>query len=163
MGKAAKHHFAEALMADADHAADFNAYIGKIKEEAEEDTPKPVVKKASNGNVTVLPTIAVFNGHIGGPPPLPVKLDGALPHCGLNAGGEKADNPKTMLVALTDSGAGTTIGWLPYWEAVVLVHPSILVKIFTCKDGKYSPITMQGIVGDASGNNKIDLPVAFQI
>ena len=69
----------------------------------------------------------------------------------------------TVLIALIDSGAGATIGWLQYWEAVVLINPSILVKIFTCKDGTYSPITMQGIVDDASGNNKTDLPVAFQI
>ena len=67
MGKAVKRHFSEALMVDEDHAANFNAYIGKIKEETEEDK-KPVAKKASNGNVTVLPTIAVFNGRIGDPP-----------------------------------------------------------------------------------------------
>ena len=68
MGKAAKLHVAEALMADADRAANFNAYIGKIKEEIGEEKPKPVAKKASNGNVTGLPTIAVFNGRIGDPP-----------------------------------------------------------------------------------------------
>ena len=163
MGKGAKRHFAEAFLADAECAADFNAYVARIKEGKDDDDQKPAAKKAGNGNVTVLPTIAVLNGRIGGPPPLPVKLDGNLPHCGLKAGGKEADNLVTVLIALIDSGAGATIGWLQYWEAVVLINPSILVKIFTCKDGTYSPITMQGIVDDASGNNKTDLPVAFQI
>ena len=47
------------------------------------------------------------------------------------------------------------IGWLQYWEAVVLINPSILVQIFTC--------TMQGIVDNNSGTNQTELPVAFQI
>ena len=81
----------------------------------------------------------------------------------MHAGAEEFDNAVTVLVALIDSGAGATIGWLPFWEAVVLINPSILVKIFIYKDGQYSPITMQGIIDNASGNNKTDLPVAFQI
>ena len=45
----------------------------------------------------------------------------------------------------------------------MLINPSILVQLFTCKDGSYPPITMQGIVDNASGNNQTELPVAFQI
>ena len=45
----------------------------------------------------------------------------------------------------------------------MLISPSILVQIFTCKDGSYSPITIQGIVDNASGNNQTELPVGFQI
>ena len=103
------------------------------------------------------------NGRAGGPPVLPVTLDGNLPHCRLGVGGNDDDNLLTILVDLIDSGAGATIGWLQYWEAVVLINPSILVQIFTCKDGSYSPITIQGIVDDASGNNQTELPVALQI
>jgi hypothetical protein len=147
---------------DAESSNDFNAYISKAKEAKEEDEDqKPAAKKTCT--VTILPTIAVLNSRAGGPPPLPVNLSGHLPLCCLKAGGPDMDNIVTVLMALMDSGAGATIGWLQYWEAVVLINPSILVQSFTCKDGTYSPITMQAIVDDASGNNKTDLPVAFQI
>jgi hypothetical protein len=162
MNDAAKRTFAKTLLANDDMKDSFNAFIAKAKEEADEEAPKPAAKK-KNRNVTVLPSIAVFNGLVGGPPVLPVTLDGHLPHCGIEAGGDEDDNLQTVLIALMDSGAGATIGWLQYWEAVVLINPSILVQIFTCKDGSYSPITMQGIVDDSSGNNKTELPVAFQI
>ena len=47
----------------------------------------------------------------------------------LEAGGSNDDNLKTLLRALIDSGAGATIGWLKYFEAVVLINPRILVQI----------------------------------
>lgn len=161
MNDAAKRNFAKTLLANDDMKESFNAFIAKAKEDAS-DEEKPVAKK-KNRNVTVLPSIAVFNGRVGGPPILPVTLDGNLPHCGIESGGDDTDNLVTVLVALIDSGAGATIGWLQYWEAVVLINPSILVQIFTCKDGAYSPITMQGIVDNKSGTNQTELPVAFQI
>ena len=37
---------------------------------------------------------------------------------------------------------------------MVLINPKMLVQVFTCKNGEYSPITMHGIVDEA---------VAFQI
>ena len=79
----------------------------------------------------------------------------------MKAGGEEYANLVTFLIAMIDLGAGATIGWLPYWEANVLINPSILVNIFTCKNEVYAPITIQGTGDDVSVNNKTDLPVAF--
>ena len=148
MGEKAKRHFAQTLLADTKNSDDFNKYISEAQEKEEEE---PVPKKTCN--VTVLPSIAVLNGIAGAPPLLPVRLDGNLPHMDLEAGGSDDDNLKTLLRALIDSGAGATIGWLQYFEAVVLINPSILVQIFTCVGGKYSPITMHGIVDEKEGAN----------
>ena len=111
---------------------------------------------------SILPSIAILNSHVGNPLPLPVKLDGDLSHCCFQVDGFDTDNLKTMLVALIDSGAVTTIGWLQYCEAVVLTNPSILVDVFTCEDGRYSLIPMQGVVDDNSGNTT-DFTFLFQI
>ena len=140
MNDAAKRNFAKTLLANDDMKDSFNAFIAKAREDAD-DKEKPAAKK-KNHNVTVLPSSAVFNDRAGGPPLLPVTLDGNLPHCGVKAGGDDDDNLLTILIALMDSGASATIGWLQYWKAVVLINPSILVQIFTCKDRSYSPITM---------------------
>ena len=158
MGEKAKCHFAQTLLANTQNSDDFNKYISEAQEKEEEE---PVPKKTCN--VTVLPSIAVLNGIAGAPPLLPVRLDGNLPHMDLEAGGSDEDNLKTLLRALIYSSAGATIGWLQYFEAVVLINPSILVQIFTCVGGKYSPITMHGIVDEKEGANTTELPVAFQI
>ena len=64
-----------------------------------------------------------------------------------------------------DTGAGCTIGNLNHFAGEVLTNPSILVEVFTCKDGKYAPLTMHGIVDpDAEGGNHTsELPVAFRL
>ena len=77
MNDAAKRNFAKTLLANDDMKESCNAFIAKAKEDASDDE-KPVAKK-KNRNVTVLPSIAVFNGRAGGPPILPVTLDGNLP------------------------------------------------------------------------------------
>ena len=66
-------------------------------------------------------------------------MDSNLPHICLAVGGEELDNELIMVRALMDTGAGATIGWLPYFEALVYRNPSILVKIYTSKGGAYSP------------------------
>ena len=113
MNDAIKRTFDKTLLANYDMEDSCNAFIAKaqVKEEADGKEPKPAAKK-KNHNVTVLPSSAVFNDRAGGPPLLPVTLDGNLPHCGVKAGGDDDDNLLTILIALMDSGAGITIGWL---------------------------------------------------
>ena len=67
----AKRHFAEALLANTNCTANFNAYVTRIKEGKDNDHQKPAMKKADNDNVTVLPTIAFLNDRIGAPTPTP--------------------------------------------------------------------------------------------
>jgi hypothetical protein len=153
MGKGQKEKFAKALVAK---SADFNDYIKTAKKEDDTPDEKPPP------DVTVLPSIAVLNSCAGSAPPLPVKIDGHLAHIGLRAGGLNG-GPITVLVALADTGAGATIGSLPFFEAAVLINPDILVQIFTCLNGEYTPITMHGVVDTAVGATSTDLPVAFQI
>ena len=81
----------------------------------------------------------------------------------LAVGDSASNNIETMLMVLIDTGAGAMIGWLPYFEAVILLNPGILVQIYTCVGGKYSPITMHRIVDAAKGVTTTDLSVAFQI
>ena len=99
------------------------------------------------------------------PPPIPVKLDGDLPHIMVNMGDTEDDNLITPVEALVDTGAGATIGNLRYFEGLILQNPSILVEVFTARGGKYSPITMHGIVDPNAegGVHTTELPIAFRI
>ena len=45
------------------------------------------------------------------------KYDSKLPHITLEVGGEEQDNEMIKLRVLVDTGAGATVGWLPYFEA----------------------------------------------
>jgi hypothetical protein len=58
------------LLTSVKRAANFKVYISNIKEEKEDNGQKLTAKKkkTGNGNVTVLPTITVLNGRIGGAP-----------------------------------------------------------------------------------------------
>ena len=106
MGKRAKRHFAKTLLADAKNSDDFNEYITAAKEE-DEDGDEPVLKKTCN--VAIFLSIAILNGQAGATPPLPVKLDGDLPHMCFVVGDFASNNLETMLMARMDTGAGATI------------------------------------------------------
>ena len=67
MGETAKRHFSKTFLANGEMKAEFNAYIAKSQEGREDDDQKPAAKK--NRDVTILPSIAVLNGRVGGPPP----------------------------------------------------------------------------------------------
>ena len=97
--------------------------------------------------------------------PLPVRLDAKLSHIRMDFGTPGDDNLISCIDALVDTGAGCTIGNLNHFAGEVLTNPSILVEVFTCKDGKYAPLTMHGIVDpDAEGgNHTTELPVAFRL
>ena len=75
------------------------------------------------------------------------------------------DNILSRIDALVDTGAGCTIGNLNHFAGKVLTNPFILVEVFTCKDGKYAPLTIHGLVdSDAyGGNHTTGLPVAFRL
>ena len=57
------------------------------------------------------------------------------------------------------------IGNLDHFAGKVLTNPFILVEVFTCKDGKYAPLTIHGLVdSDAyGGNHTTGLPVEFRL
>ena len=137
MGAKAKRSFAKTLVASTDGKSDFKKYI---KEVQEEEDKKPAAKKPATGTITLFPTLFALNATAQAPP-LPVKLDGNLAHCAIAAGGGKNDNIPMWLMALIDLGAGATIGFQGYFEGAIFANPSILEGVFTCKDGKYSPIT----------------------
>lgn len=91
--------------------------------------PPPLAAGGTRGTgTTFLPTIPVLNLMAGAPPPLPVRLDADLPHIAFGVGGSSDANTGTKLVALVDSDAGATISWLPFFEAMVLINPSMLSK-----------------------------------
>ena len=93
------------LLANSKFSDDFNKHITAAK--AKEDDEPPAEKTCS---VTILPSISIMNYQAGAPPPLPVKLDGDLPHMSLLVGDSASNNLETMLMALLDTGAGATIG-----------------------------------------------------
>ena len=111
------------------------------------------------------PSIAVLNADVGASPPLPVKLDGNLAHIKFLVGRKNTKGvPFTALWYLIDSGEGATIGFLDYFEGVVMINPNALVIIFTSCGGEYYSIFMHGIVStDTDSVTTTELPVAFQI
>ena len=120
------------------------------------------------GNVVVLPSIPLLNYSSCAPPALPVALDGELPHIMLAVGCEEQDNVVVMLSALVGTGAGCSCGWYPYIKSCIARNPKMLVKVYTCKNGEYSPITMHGIVNEVEDGpntslSTTQLPVAFEI
>ena len=115
-------------------------------------------------NVVILAGIPVFNVNPTGAPPLPVSLNSNLPHIALAVGTNEQDNEIIHCHALMDTGAGAIIGYYDYMEAVVARCPTMLANVYSVKDGKYSSITMHGIVDEMSGSSATTrLPIAFEI
>ena len=160
LGDTGKTSMVRGMLANQDHRNESKALVEQIKEEDGNQTP---AAKKTSANVTVLPAIRVMNATAGDPPVLPVNLDGLLPHINFEVGDCHEDNYVTELGTLVDSGAGCTIGWQTYFELAFLNNPSILVKIYTCVGGEYSPITMHVIVDAEAGAATTDLPIAFKI
>ena len=96
---------------------------------------------------------------------MPVKLDRKLAHIKFIVGSKNTKSvPLTTLWSLIDSGPGATIGFLNYFEVVVMLNPDALVRIFTSYGGEYYPIFMHGIVSTyTEGVTITELTVAFQI
>ena len=80
--------------------------------------------------------LAVFNATPNQRDPLSVKLDAKLFHIVMEFGNPGDDNLHSRIDALVDTGAGYTIGNLNHFAGKVLTNPSILVEVFTFKDGK---------------------------
>ena len=148
------------MIASQDIKDEFNALVKQLNKEGGDQKP---AAKNTCANVTVIPVIRVLNVAAGGPPVLPVNLDGLLPHINCEVGGCHEDTNVTTLVTPVDSGAGCTIGWQTYFELVFLNNPENLVKIYNCINGEYSPITMHGVADAEAGAATTDLPVAFEI
>ena len=148
LGDKGKAGMVRGILVSTDHKDEFNSLVEQIEKKDRE--AKTAAKKTSV-NITVLPSITIMNTTAGGAPVLPINLNGNPPRINFEVGGSHGDNTVTELVTLVDSGAGCTIGWSSYFEAVFLNNPSILVKIYTCVDGSYSPITMHGVVDAAAG------------
>ena len=103
-----------------------------------------------------------MNATDGSLPVLPANLYRNLHHIQFRVGGSHDDNTVTDLILIIDTGAGCTIDWMNFFEAVYLNNQSILVKIYTCIGGNYSPTTMHGMVDTAAGIITTELPVAFE-
>ena len=170
MAEKVKRSFTRNLLANTEFCDDFNDHMEARRNEEDKegeagtDSNKGKKKTKPNGQVNVLPTIPIMNLAPSQPPPLPVLLDGKLPHITLAVGGREQDNENTELRALVDSGAGATIGCLHFFEAACLINPMMLEGVYSCKQGEWSPITMHGIVDEAKeGVTTTVLPVAFKI
>ena len=96
-------------------------------------------------------------------PPLPVPLDGDLPHIGLTLGlKDCSTNP--ILQACVDTGAGANVGLLTYFDGILFMHPECVDQIFCVNDGNYSDIHMTGIVSeDTQGITLTEPPVAVRL
>ena len=151
--------FAKALVTNSGSVKKFKQYIKKAKLAKEGDESDDGV------NITCLPNIVVLNSDVGASPPLPAKLDGNLSDIKFLVVRENTKGVSlTALWSLIDSGAGATIGFLNYFEGVLIINPDALVRIFTSSGGEYSSIFMHGIVStDTEGVTTTELPVAFHI
>ena len=91
----------------------------------------------------------------------------ALTHIVVEFGTRGDDNLLSRVDALVDTGAGCTIGNLDYWAGEGLTNPSMHVAVYTCKDGKYAPLTTHDIDdANAEGgahNNTTQLTVDFRL
>ena len=146
-------------MTNSDYTKEFKQYVQKAKLAKEED------KSDDDANITRFPSIAVLNADVGASPPFPVKLDGNLAHIKFLVGRKNTKGvPLNAILSLIDSGAGATIGFLDYFEGVVMLNPDTLVRIFASCGGEYSSISIHGIVStNTDGVNTTEFPVVFQI
>ena len=80
-------------------------------------------------------------------------------------GSQGEDNLVTRVASLVDTGAGCTTGNLCFFQAAIAMNPSIVVEIYTSKNGEYSPITMHGIVDPNAqgGTHTTESPVCFRL
>ena len=157
--------FTRAVFANEESLTALKAHMAARKREAEEEPDEMEAFKRSNNNSTVMAVIPIFNAVAGSPPPIPVNLDGDLPHIVMRFGDTADDNLVTPVSALVDTGAGCTLGNLRFFQGLIAQNPAILVEVYTCEGGKYSPITMHGIVDPNAqgGIHTTQLPVAFRL
>ena len=115
--------------------------------------------------MTCFPFIPVLNANVSASPPFPVKIDGDLYHIKFLVGRKNTKGvPLNAILSLIDSGAGATIGFLDYFEGVVMLNPNTLVRIFASCGGEYSSISIHGIVStNTDGVNTTEFPVVFHI
>ena len=108
------------------------------------------------------PVIAVYQQQVAGRKPLPVPIDGDLPHFQHFIGKAGGSNPS--LTACLDSGAGANVGYMGYFDGILFQHPECVDGIFTVRDGEYMSIKMSGIVSeDTTGVTSTDLHVAVRL
>ena len=161
-----KKNFVRAMLANGD-VEEFNEVMTAMKREVEaNDFNKKPAKGRKGGDGSIVMTImSVFNATPSQRDPLQVKLDAKLSHIEIEFGTPGDDNLLSCIDALVGTGAGCIIGNLDHWAGEVLTNPSILVEVFTYKDGKYAPLTMHGIVDPNAegGNHTTELPVAFRL
>ena len=122
-------------------------------------------KSDDDENIPCFPSIAVLNTNVGASHLLTVKLDGNLAHIKFLVGRKNTKGvPLTDLWYLIDSGAGTIISLLNYFEGFVMINPDALVIIFTSCGVEYSYIFMHGIVStETEGVTNTEFTVSFHI
>ena len=159
-----RHKFTRAVYANEDSLMQFKSHMAAWKREVDEEPDEEAAYKRSN-NSTVMAVIPIFNAVAGSPPPIPVNLDGDLPHIVMKFGDTGGDNLVTPVGALVDTGAGCTLGNLRFFQGFVAQNPAILVEVYTCEGGKYAPITMHGNVDPNAqgGIHTTQLPAAFRL
>ena len=165
MSTRSRRSFTRALFSNEESIFQLDAHMEARKREAHDAEPDEESRYKRSNNSTVMTVIPVFNAVAGSPPPIPVNLDGNLPHIVMKFGETGNDNLVTPLGALVDTGAGCTLGNLRFFQGLVAQNPAILVDSYTCEGGEYSPITMHGIVDPNAqgGVHTTQLSVAFRL
>ena len=111
---------------------------------------------------TFYPCIPILHNGIDGRKPLPVAIDGQLPHAPIaicTGGGRQA-----FLMATIDSGAGANVAYLQKMDGVFFENPECVESFHTSFGNEYFPIKMSGIVSeDTAGVTSTELPIAVKI
>ena len=166
--KNTKRKFTKALLADPEALENFETHMAHRKKEADDHESKMSrygPKRDKERESVVMGFFPVYNINPGAKPLLPIKLDTHMPHIDIEFGTQGEDNLVTRVASLVDTGAGCTTGNLRFFQAAIAMNPSIVVEIYTSKNGEYSPITMHGIVDPNAqgGTHTTELPVCFRL
>ena len=114
-------------------------------------------------NAFLYPCIPVLQQGVDVRQPLPVPLDGELPHFFLNIG-HSISAPNPSLMSCVDTGDGANVGYIEHFDGILFQHPEYVERIFCVNDDKYSAICMTGIVSeDTNGVTSTDLPITVQL
>ena len=104
------------------------------------------------GNLYMITQILHSHGLDETKPPLPVSINGKLPHITLTLGMlNTAVERCPMIRALYDSGACMSSGYAEFWMPILKAHPEIIADMWTSGGGQYTPIRLGGIVTGKNG------------
>ena len=107
-----------------------------------------------DNNAFLYPCIPVLQHGVDGHQPLPVPIDGDLPHFVINIG-HSTSALNLSLTPCVDTGAGANVGYIGYFDGILFQHLECVEQIFCVNEEEYSYIRMTVIVSEDTTGSPI--------